>query len=501
MITKLNKRKIEVPIDKKKLEASLCRRSFFDFVQRFWGVIIPEEPVWNWHIEALCSVLQESAEGVFRGEPKKYDLVINIPPGTTKSTICSVMFPAWCWTRMATARTICASYSHDLALDLSRKSRDIIQSDRWLRLFGDIEIREDQNTKGHYVNTKGGDRYCTGTNGTVTGFHAHFIIIDDPIDPNRAMSEADLKTANRWVTETLKTRKVDKAVTVTILIMQRLHQNDPAAVILKKALDNGYPIKHINLPAEIKGTGRDVVRPRKWAKNYVEGLLDPVRLPRYVLRQLEIELGQFAYSGQMLQRPVPLGGGMFKIDRIRIEIPPPLHTMRIVRFWDKAGTQDGGAYTAGVKMARDTQGRFWFLDVVRGQWESSARENTIKQTARIDSYQVKIGIEQEPGSGGKDSALASIKNLAGYVVIAERPTGDKVLRADPLSVQVNGENMFMAPGNWNKALLEELQFFPFSTYKDQVDAASGAFLMLTRAKVRVGGLGVYDGPTMDGLRR
>lgn len=480
-------------VDFDQLEASLCKSSFYDFVKRFWETVIPDKPVWNWHIRAICNEMQEAAERVFRGEPRVHDIIVNVPPGTSKSTICSVMFPAWVWTRMKTARTICASYSQQLAMDLSLKCRDVIKSEKWTRLFGEADLRDDQNTKTYFKNQAGGTRFCVGTNGTVTGFHGHFLIVDDPIDPNRAFSEADLKTANRWVTETLKTRMIDKAVTVTILIMQRLHQNDPSALMLRKSKEGGVPVRLIKFPAEVKGDPEKIVRPKKYAKNYINGLLDRFRLKRKTLRQMRVDLGEYAYSGQMLQRPVPLGGGMFKVDRIHMEQAAPKLSefVEITRFWDKAATRDGGAYTAGVKMGKDTQGRFWWLGVVRGQWESGARENMLVSTAASDGYRPIVGLEQEPGSGGKESAEASAKRLAGkgYRVRIERPTGDKALRADPLSVQVNLGNAYMVAGPWNAALKEELQFFPLSTYKDQVDASSGAYLILTRAKHRVGGLG------------
>lgn len=95
--------------------------------------------------------------------------------------------------------------------------------------------------------------------------------------------------------------------------------------------------------------------------------------------------------------------------------------------------------------------------------------------AQSDGRNVKIGIEQEPGSGGKESAESTVRNLSGFSVFVERPTGDKVYRADPFSVQVNHGNVRLLRGDWTHEFIEELRFFPAGTYKDQVDAASGAF--------------------------
>lgn len=476
-------------ISRDQLEASICRASFQDFVRRFWDIVVPEKLVWNWHMGVLCDAAQAAADRVFKGETKKEDYVFNVPPGSSKSLILSVMFPPWTWTHMPSAKHICASYSYPLSMNLSLKSRDIAKSDKYTRLFGDVGIREDQDAKGHFATNTGGMRYAVGTGGSVTGFHGHFLIVDDPLDPSQAVSEAHLIAANRWVAETLPSRKVNKEVAVTFLIMQRLHQNDPSAVLLARDVQ-GVPIKHYRFPAEITGSGLNQVSPRKYVRYYVDGLLDPVRMSRAVLAESLVSLGQYGYSGQMLQNPIPIGGGMFKVDRIAVDVPPR-EMPRMVRMWDKAATAGAGAYTAGVLMGRDLKGRFWVLDVIRGQWDSDVRERIIKQTAGLDGRGVTVYLEQEPGSGGKESAQSTVRNLAGFNVRVDKPTGDKALRADPFSVQVNGENVLMKAGAWNRAFIDELSFFPYSKYKDQVDAASGAFNALTVTKVRVGGFGGY----------
>lgn len=464
-------------INRDAVRRRLVRESFYDFVQMFWHVVVPENPVWNWHIKVICDEYQTAAERVFAGKEKEYDLIVNVPPGTSKSTCLSVMTVPWTWTRMPTARHIVGSHSYTpLGLNLSRLSRDVILSELYQRLFPDVQLREDQAAKGFYVNTKGGGRLTAGTGSTVVGMHAHFLGIDDPIDPESAVSEADLATANRWVDGTIVQRKVDKRLSFLYMVMQRLHQNDPTGHLLKSRPDT---IRHVCLPAEVTPD----IKPIELRPYYVDGLLDSVRLPRAVLDSQMLQ-GQYHYSGQYLQSPVPLGGGMFKVGRLTIDTPPQKFRA-VVRYWDKAGTEGDGAYTAGVKMGEDFDGMYWVLHVVRGQWEAAEREKIIKQTAQIDGESVMVGLEQEPGSGGKDSARATIRNLAGFDVTANSVggEGDKARRADPFAAQVNGGNVRIAPGDWNHEYVEEMRYFPRSTYKDQVDASSGAFRRLSHTYV------------------
>jgi len=479
-------------VSKMELERTLCLESFYAFVVRFWHIVVPETPIWNWHIKYLCDEMQTLAERVFKGEPKAYDLLINIPPGSTKSTICSIMFPAWVWTRMTTARCICGSYSYPLSLELSRRCRDVIQSEKFTTLFASCpSLREDQNTKGYFINQDGGYRYSTSVGGTVTGFHGHFLIVDDPLDPGQAVSETELGRANDWLGRTLSTRKVDKRVTPTVLIMQRLHEEDPSAQMLIRSRERkgieGTPVRHINLPAEIDESNEKEVRPRSLRRRYVDGLLDPARMSRDVLREAQSKLDEYGYAGQFLQRPVPISGGLFKVGRLHVDTPPlSRRFLSRVRSWDKAGTAGGGAYTVGALLGEDLEHRFWVLDVIRVQVDTGEREKLIKLTARMDGFDVLIAVEQEPGSGGKESAENTVRNLRGYVVEVVRPTGDKRTRAIPFSSQVNGGNVWLAEGEWNKVYVGELELFPNSRYKDQVDASSGAFTVLSFPTGRIG---------------
>lgn len=506
------------------VRAELCRRSFYFFVQEFWETLINEQPVWNWHIKFVCDELQVMMERVMRRLPKLYDFFLNIPPGTTKSTIMTQMLPAWCWIARFPKKGVAGavdgwwmsfivgSYSSTLSMEHGQKCLDIVSSEKYKRYFPDTRVREEKEARSNFQMEKmgldgrwthGGTRFSTSVGGTATGMHAHVLIADDPINPKEAASPVRLGIANRWMTQTLPTRKIDKAVCPFILVMQRLHEDDPTGHLLEK--HRGKGIRHICLPAEIDDRAAPLpgekdmrIRPKpdEMASFYRDGLLDPVRMPRVVLDGFLATLGQYGYASQFLQTPTKPEGGMFQVDKFRVieTMPPDIPVASIVRYWDKAGTGDGdndkkrkqSAWTVGCKMAVLKNGHYVIMDIVRGKWSSEDREREMRRVAEMDGRHTIQWMEQEPGSGGKESAQGSIRNLAGYIAKAETVTGDKVSRADPYAVQVNWGNVYLLRAPWNKDYIDEHRFFPYSRFKDQVDASSGAFNKLaTRKKVSV----------------
>lgn len=475
-------------------------RSLFRFICYFWPEYSSDKFVPNWHIKLLCKELEAIAYGVAEGKPREYDLLVNIPPGTSKTAVTSIFFPLWCWTKWHWMRFITASYGETLALESAEFSRDVMRSQSFRAIYPDLDIKADKDTKGNFRCVKkvfegnskipkkltGGNRFSTSVGGSLTGFHGHILIVDDPLDPNKALSEKELMRANHWVAQTLSTRKADKRTAVTIMIMQRLHQNDPAGAWLSNPRKKAR-LRHLCLPGEIRNY-KEQLQPPELAEFYIEDLLDPVRMPWEVMSDLRADLGQYGFAGQIGQVPTPPGGGMFHVNALQIitSIDEKL-IEKIIRYWDKAGTQGDGCYTAGIKMAKIRGGKWLILDVKRGQWSTDNRERIIRKTAEADGQKVEVWIEQEPGSGGKESAEATVRNLAGFHIEKERPQGDKIYRADPFSVQVNEGNVWLLSGEWNHEYIEELKFFPFSTYKDQVDGSSGAFSKLvSKRSVRLG---------------
>ena len=480
-----------------------CRKSFYFFLKEFWPIIIKEDPVYNWHIPYLCAQLQVMGHRAIARLPKLFDLVVNIPPGTTKTTVFSIAFPAWIWIaelpykqyrqvyekkgRKKTdkiygsdIRIITGSYSQDITLKNSLATRDIIRSKKYATYFPEILIRKDQDVKSDYANTLGGSRFSTSVGARVMGTHAHIINIDDPIDPEQTLSDPVRIKANNFM-DNLHTRKVDKDNTPVNLIMQRLHKHDPTGHVIEKGRKRETRIKHICLP----GTTEYEIKPRALKKRYQDNMLDPVRLSMRTLNDLRVSLGSYGYGGQIGQDPRPIDGGMFSKKYFEIVKAAPASRIRKVRGWDLAATSEleakinnsQPAYTAGVLMSWH-EGIFYIEDVERFRGGPDHVRRVMKTTASRDPLGAIQDIPQDPGQAGKAQVRDLVGHLVGYVVKFSVESGDKILRAEPLSAQTQAFNVKLVEGAWNKDFIDEADYFP-NGFKDQIDAAVRAFSRLT----------------------
>ncbi len=206
----------------------------------------------------------------------------------------------------------------------------------------------------------------------------------------------------------------------------------------------------------------------------------PNRFPLKALEATKASIGVYEWNAKFQQDPAPRAGNMFKREWFKITERLP-DGCELVRYWDKAGSQDTGDYTAGVLMAKKGNS-FYVVDLVMGQWAASEREKIIEQTTKTDyaryarvAQKYSVWIEQEPGSGGKESAENTIRMLAGFPVFADRPTGKKELRAEPLEAQFSIGNVKLIMADWNGNYIDYMCAFPYGKIKDVTDASSGAF--------------------------
>ena len=452
------------------IEREACKRSLSEFVKCAWPHIEPGRYVHGWHMDAMAQHL----EAVARGEITR--LLINIPPGTSKSTLVSVFFPAWLWGPFGWpgARIIGASFEQSLATRDNRRNRMLIESE-WYQSLWPVGLAGDQNEKTGFENEARGWRQSCAVK-SMTGKRGDFVIWDDPLSPEKAYSETERETANRVFSETLPTRLNNPEKSAIIVIMQRLHEKDVSGHIL--ASDLGY--EHLCLPMEFE-PDRACSTSIGFSDPRIEDgeLLFPERFPREVVERDKRVMGSFAIAGQFQQRPAPRDGGMFKRSWFEV-VPAAPAGGRVLRAWDLAATADTGRndpdWTAGARI-REVGGIYYIEHVCRERFSPDGVERLIVNTASQDGRDAAIRIPQDPAAGGKAWAQRIVRLLAGYDarIDPEMTRGTKEARATPLSAQAEAGNVKLVTGPWVDQFLDEACMFPNAEHDDQVDALSGAF--------------------------
>ncbi|MDD4972479.1 MAG: hypothetical protein PHT07_23865 [Paludibacter sp.] len=295
-------------IDKKKKAAEIgveCFNSFYFFFKTFWPEMSGEVYVDNWHIKFICDVLQEKGMKIVREEVIRETLIINVPPGSSKSTMCTVAFPLWMWLWKPSCTTVNVSFSADLSKDHQELSKSIPSSERWSVLFDNLlllrygkKMTIEVSNKNKIQNNFKGKRFNSAVTG-VTGKHADIIIEDDPLNPEQAFSDTERATAIRVHDQTISSRIKNDNCYLNIIIAQRLHEED----VCGHVLNQNIPITHICLPGEI--TSSTTVIPKECEKFYVDGILNPIRKGREVLDIAKTKMGA-GYVTQILQMPFSL---------------------------------------------------------------------------------------------------------------------------------------------------------------------------------------------------
>ena len=443
------------------------------FVKEAWPILEPNtQLVWNWHLEALCAHLEAITAG------RITRLLANVPPGSSKSLIVSVMWQAWEWGPMArpSLRYLATAFNEGPVKRDTRKARDLILSDWYRALWPEVVLTRTGETS--FANNRTGTREGVAF-GSLTSQRGDRLIIDDPHSTETAESVAEREATTRRFREGAMNRLNDQERSAIVVIMQRLHADDVSGVIQRLGMD----FVHLCLPMEFEPERRcRTVIGFEDPRTYEGELLDPVRFPRAAVDRLKRDMGSYAWAGQYQQRPTPREGGLFKRHWFSIVDAAPANC-RWVRAWDLAATEtsqasSAGAYTAGVLMGRTPDGRYIVSDSRRERLSPAGVDRLIRSTAEQDGRAVSISLPQDPGQSGKAQAQYLVKMLAGFRAKASPESGDKITRAEPFAAQAEAGNVLLLRGPWNEAWLDELCMFPGGSFKDQVDASSRAFAEL-----------------------
>lgn len=450
----------------KALKQELARRNLEDFIRYTYPTY-----EFGWFNEELAAILTQFVEDTVNGKQPR--LMIFAPPRSGKSEQVSRRLPAWVFGKYPHMHIIGASYASALAIRMSRDVKKIMNDGPYKEIFPNVKLPTGKDSG--YTNQQnmwdivkhGGSYKAAGVDVGITGMGADIGIIDDPIKgAQEAASKTVRDAAYDWYRSDFYTRLSPKSG--ILLCTTRWHEDDLAGKLLKEMADGtGDKWVVVNCPA----IAEEDEKHRKKGE-----ALHPARYPLERLKAIKKVLGEYFWNALYQGRPTSKEGDIFKTEKISIvDAVPAGVIIRKVRAWDFAATKGGGDWTVGVLMGKGSDGRYYILDVVRGQYSSLEVEQILKATASRDGWDVEVRIPQDPAAAGKTVAQRMIGLLGGYIAKAVTVSGDKVLRASGFAAQVEAGNVVMVRAPWNDAYKDILRDFPLGSNDDDVDASADAF--------------------------
>lgn len=461
----------DIQIDRKielALKRQVFEKSYYQFAIWCFKILFPNEKFEvNFHIELLCDIYQKEIERIIRKEEKDKDIIVNIPPRASKSLITSVFLLPWMWIKDATLPMISISFDEDLSLLNAQYSKDIITSPEFQELFGDrFHIRKDANSKGYFMNDKGGFRLSKTTGSNITGHKGVVIIVDDPQNPKTSESAINRQTTIDYYTRALYNRLTPINLGVRIIIMQRLHEDDLTGYLLKNSPEDYL---HICLPATVS----EKVNPPEYINLYKDGLLDPTRLSAKTLAGFRKTLGERGYGGQYDQSPAPLEGGIWK--RNWFDIVSPLILRRDIEnepvhfYVDGAYTEKTTNDPTGILAAFKQDNFIYILDFTEVWLDFPNLIKFLQEYVRRFQYSYRSRIVIEP----KASGLSVVQQLRAMsqlnVVEGIPPKDDKLTRANSVAPTIEARRVRLVDGVYAVNYIEKVSTFPNASHDEATD--------------------------------
>lgn len=446
-------------------EAGSLSGSLLEFVYAAWPHVVPAACVPTWHIESIC----EHLEAAYRREIPR--LIITIQPGALKSTLVSVLAPAWRWTHEPCERIISASHADHLAARDTRKSRELIQKPWYQDRWGDrFQLSLDENLKTRYSNTVGGHRIATHVEGG-TGERGGVLILDDPHNAREVASPTKLQAARDWVGDTWSSRlnvSVDDPG-VKIVIGQRVHESDVIGFLLDGGSDRWT---HLCLPARYDKRHPYLTpkRVKLASGGSVQGdvrtkdgeLLASAYMNEAALADATHDMTEVVKASQYQQRPSPREGNLLKRAQwgyYPVEMSPytergifgaqvaglPAFKM-LVHSWDTSlKDRKHSDFVAGQIWAADGA-RYYLLRLFH---QRAGLNKTVDVMEEFYSWGVKHfpHVPQyvliESAANGPDAIAEMKRRVQGVTPVAAK--GTKGMRAESASPALEGGNCFV-PG-------------------------------------------------------
>jgi predicted phage terminase large subunit-like protein len=447
------------------LPERLIRTDFPSFIERSFGELNPQTAyLYNGHIAVIADRLEQVRLGKIRR------LIIMLPPRSLKSHCVSVAFAAWLLGHDPSAHLICVSYGQELAEKLARDSRAVMQA-HWYKRSFPTRLADRQAVHDFTTTAKGG-RMSTSVGGVLTGRGADFILIDDPIKPDEALSEPRRAAVNGWFDNSLLSRLNNKETGAIVIVMQRLHQDDLVGHVLEQG---GWEVLSFPAIAEQDEVHHfeTLLGMRSFRRKAGEAL-HPERESLTTLGTIRSSVGEYNFQSQYQQTPTPVAGNLVKAAWLRSYDPDQLPTFgRYVLSWDTANKATELADYSVCTVWGAYDGHFYLLDVIRERLNFPDLERRVRAEAK--KYPRCTILIEDKASGTQ--LIQSLQDEFYYGVSPYKPppNTDKVMRLHAQTTLFEGGYVLLpkqAP--WLGDYVTELLSFPGSRHDDQVDSTTQA---------------------------